>query len=622
MKRILLLLLLFVAWGAQAQTTVAPWQGGTGLNVGVSGGIMCATATKVFAFSTALTANLPVIGGGAGVCPSSGTRSGNTTAFMTGSGTFTLAHVATFDASGNIIDGGSPVTNPMSTLGDLPYGGASGAFTRLAGPTGVNSVPQVLTEIPSAGAATAPVWSPAGASYNAQTGASYTVLATDRASYVSHLNGSAIPVTLPASNSTGFASNFIYRTKNLGAGLVTITPTTSTIDGVSSVAVNQGDACTVFSDNTNYFTVCNAPPALVTAPIAVSRTAAADTFSCPTCLVSTTDVTVAQGGTGVSTLTAHAVLLGEGTSNVASVGPGATNALLAGVSAADPVFKALGDLEPTLYVAGGGTAQAQTVTLAPAATSLVAGLTVRWVPTAANTAGAPTLAVNGLTAKTITKCGTTALVANDLTTAALATATYDGTQFQLLNPQAAGCGTASAGVSSFSGDGTFATNSGSTGGVTLALSTASAHSFWGNNTGSTGAAGYHVIGSADLPVQYTKGSCTEVWGGTGTSNALTSGDDAISNNTCYNDSGVTRTITAVKCRSDVASNTTTVNPTFGSAGTGTTVLSGALTCGSSLAYSSTGTVTNASWTTGTGVNPGQGGTLTGTSIAVIVEYTF
>lgn len=130
------------------------------------------------------------------------------------------------------------------------------------------------------------------------------------------------------------------------------------------------------------------------------------------------------------------------------------------------------------------------------------------------------------------------------------------------------------------------------------------------------------IGAAQLAAQYSKGQCTEIWGGSGTSFALTSGDDAVADNGCYNDSGVTRTITAVKCRSDNASNTTTVNPTFGSAGTGTTILSGALTCGNSLAYSSSGTVSNASWTTGTGINPAMGGTLTGTSIAVLVEYTY
>ena len=131
-----------------------------------------------------------------------------------------------------------------------------------------------------------------------------------------------------------------------------------------------------------------------------------------------------------------------------------------------------------------------------------------------------------------------------------------------------------------------------------------------------------TVTATQLAAQYSKGSCTEAWAGSGTAFALTAGDDAASNNTCYNDSGVTRTITAVKCRNDNASNTTTVNPTFGSAGTGTTICSGALTCGNSYAYSSTCTVSNASWTTGTGVSPAMSGTLTGTSISLIIEFTY
>lgn len=183
------------------------------------------------------------------------------------------------------------------------------------------------------------------------------------------------------------------------------------------------------------------------------------------------------------------------------------------------------------------------------------------------------------------------------------------------------CGAGGGGtVTSWSGDGALFNNSGSTGAVTGTLANAGAHKWWGNNTGSTAAPGYQSIGATDLPSGIF--SCTEVWTGSGASSVLTTGDDAISNNTCYNDSGSTRTITAVKCRSDNGSNTTTVNPTFGAAGTGTTILSGALTCGSSYAYSSTGTVSNASWTTGAGINPVMGGTLTGTSIAMIVEFHY
>jgi hypothetical protein len=56
------------------------------------------------------------------------------------------------------------------------------------------------------------------------------------------------------------------------------------------------------------------------------------------------------------------------------------------------------------------------------------------------------LAVNGLTATTITKCGAVALVANDLKSATVAEAIYDGTRFQLLNPQAVPCSTVASGV--------------------------------------------------------------------------------------------------------------------------------------------------------------------------------
>jgi hypothetical protein len=92
-----------------------------------------------------------------------------------------------------------------------------------------------------------------------------------------------------------------------------------------------------------------------------------------------------------------------------------------------------------IYSAGGGTAQAQTMTPSPALPALLSGIGVIWAPTAANTAAAPTLAISGLTAKPITKCGTAALVANDIVTTALAVGYYDGTEFQLLNPQASGC---------------------------------------------------------------------------------------------------------------------------------------------------------------------------------------
>jgi hypothetical protein len=87
------------------------------------------------------------------------------------------------------------------------------------------------------------------------------------------------------------------------------------------------------------------------------------------------------------------------------------------------------------YVAGGGTANAQTATYSPAIGSLVAGLYLCWLPTAANSTTTPTFSPNGLTAKTIVKTGGAALIASDITTTAVACAVYDGTDWELQNPQ-------------------------------------------------------------------------------------------------------------------------------------------------------------------------------------------
>ncbi|WP_049777030.1 tail fiber protein [Paludibacter propionicigenes] len=83
----------------------------------------------------------------------------------------------------------------------------------------------------------------------------------------------------------------------------------------------------------------------------------------------------------------------------------------------------------------GGAAQAQTVDNSISA--LTKGMTVTWVPTASNTAADPTLAVGTATATTVKKSGTASLAANDIALGVAATAVYDGTNWQLQNPQSA-----------------------------------------------------------------------------------------------------------------------------------------------------------------------------------------
>lgn len=57
-----------------------------------------------------------------------------------------------------------------------------------------------------------------------------------------------------------------------------------------------------------------------------------------TTLAASTAVTVPSGGTGRATLTAHAVIVGEGTSAVNQIGPGTTGQMLLGATGADPAF--------------------------------------------------------------------------------------------------------------------------------------------------------------------------------------------------------------------------------------------------------------------------------------------
>jgi hypothetical protein len=89
---------------------------------------------------------------------------------------------------------------------------------------------------------------------------------------------------------------------------------------------------------------------------------------------------------------------------------------------------------------GGGTANAQTITYTPVLAALTVGEVFSYTPANANT-GATTLAVNSITAHSVVKApAATVLVANDLITATVAYLYWDGTNFNLLNPQTATTG--------------------------------------------------------------------------------------------------------------------------------------------------------------------------------------
>ena len=89
----------------------------------------------------------------------------------------------------------------------------------------------------------------------AVTGTTDTILSTDFSKLVTFTNAGTIAVTLPQAGSgspAAFTSGWYFTVQNIGSTTVTITPTTSTINGAASLAILGGQFTTIFSNGTNY----------------------------------------------------------------------------------------------------------------------------------------------------------------------------------------------------------------------------------------------------------------------------------------------------------------------------------------------------------------------------------
>ena len=88
---------------------------------------------------------------------------------------------------------------------------------------------------------------------NDQTGTTYTIVKEDRNKLLTFNNASSIAVTLPQAGAN-FPDGWMVMVRNKGAGTVTVTPSTSTINAAASIALAQNTACFIRSDGSNYFT--------------------------------------------------------------------------------------------------------------------------------------------------------------------------------------------------------------------------------------------------------------------------------------------------------------------------------------------------------------------------------
>lgn len=185
------------------------------------------------------------------------------------------------------------LTNPMTTLGDSIYGGAAGVATRLAGTTTPDGVSYTLTSTSTAGAATAPAWGLPGVGGRSVSGASDTVVCTDRVNWISYTGSSATAIALPQAGTSCFGAHFAFGvsvTGTVGGTGATITAAAGSVfrpSGSSTFVILQGENCTVTSyDNVDYFTRCSPGQMSVTSgDLLITRSASGDNFGLATTAV-------------------------------------------------------------------------------------------------------------------------------------------------------------------------------------------------------------------------------------------------------------------------------------------------------------------------------------------------
>lgn len=89
--------------------------------------------------------------------------------------------------------------------------------------------------------------------YSPQTGTLYVILDGDKGKYLTFSNTSPVSVTLPQAGTAGqFAKSWFCYVENLNTGLVTITPTVSTINTFQTIVLAQFQSAIIVSDGTNY----------------------------------------------------------------------------------------------------------------------------------------------------------------------------------------------------------------------------------------------------------------------------------------------------------------------------------------------------------------------------------
>jgi hypothetical protein len=136
------------------------------------------------------------------------------------------------------------------------------AYGWITPPGNASSTPGTVTSIATGCGLTGGTISTSGTisesvTVNSQTGSgAYAILNGDCGKLISRNNAAAVADTIAQAGGGGsFAAGWFTEYQCVGAGGCTITPTTSTIDGASSITLLQNQGVKIVSNGTNYYTL-------------------------------------------------------------------------------------------------------------------------------------------------------------------------------------------------------------------------------------------------------------------------------------------------------------------------------------------------------------------------------
>lgn len=208
---------------------------------------------------------------------------------------------------------------------------------------------------------------------NAQTGTTYTLLSGDAGKVVSLSNAASIAVTVPQASGS-FAAGYGAEFQDIGAGIPTLTTSTSVFDnGLSTIVMAKGQSTYIWSDSTNWHSVLSLPVMAVDTvlgnfsgaanyPIAGALSSCSAASSAVTYNTTTHAFgcnTISGSGTvnsGTQFRLAYYATTGTAVSDIGAAGTATT--ILHGNAAGAPTFSAVSltaDVSGTLPVANGGT---------------------------------------------------------------------------------------------------------------------------------------------------------------------------------------------------------------------------------------------------------------------------